>query len=597
LERGQNINMVIKDLNLNYSYAKQRLAELNNSVSIDGKPVLIRLKNDPKYKVKPINTMLIQSKVIPKEIEIKKIDYLNDLAERFGFGIYTRRVEKQWFKFQSMETKLIRLPTDKRTLTYFPRDMYAEYDTFHKRLRLVGKNSGPMGVSKWVNLTASPIKQEKSLFKMNDFVSNPHDVITNIWKSYVPQAEVQERIENVKEVPIMISEDGSLICIPDNRDADVIGTVGKRGSGKSTLINSFVGRIYWKFGGKHILLNDPFSQTIEWALPLQDKVQRLDLNRINEHPMPLPLVPLYPILGKEKIKMVPQGFKMSMPSEDMFKNYRTFSNGLKTVGLFLGNSEKWFLRLKKEVLECKSIDEIKNVVRENYKSENKMMVEKIITVLDNLAEINFTDLSSGVPSKWNFNGEEIIPLIGLSEVGLIPSIITNQLLSSYKEFYPSYMQFFIDKIIYWQSKHKKTGRLWLHIDEIGDTYKKGNRMSVAGQSINRLLTQGRNHNIGTSFSIQNYSMLDNEVRNNVDYLFSFIYSSNDEINTIAKDWDLSKYEKKSIRRLKNHECLAISNEDSHPFKVYPFDGEPFKATGVFKGITLPPLSQHRLPSK
>jgi len=591
----------------NYFFSKQRLAELKHSVSIDGNPVLIQTKRDPKYNVNPLQTQITQSKVIPKELVIKEINDLTNLEEKFKFSVYTRKVKKQWYKFQQTELLLVKLPTQQKTLKNFPKDKdgnksYVEYDIYNKRIRLIGKNAGPMGKSAWINLVVKQSKK-KPKFSINDYATNPDKVINRIWETYLPQEE-KERIEKIKEIAIMISEDNSLICIPNNRDADTIGIVGKKGCGKTTLINSFVGRTYWKFGGKHIILNDSLNQSSEWALPNNDKYQRMDINKVNEHPMPLPIVPLYPVLGKEKIKMVSHGFKMSMPFDEMFKNYRTFAKGLAHIGLDLDRSEKWFLRLKNEILECKSMDEIKNTVKEAYQETGKksgkstdMMIEKINTVLDNLAELNFTDLSSGIPSRWEFDEKKLIPLIGLAEVGLIPALMTNQLSNSYKEFYPSYMQFFINKIIDWQSKnYSKSGRLWLHIDEIGDTYKKGERMSVAGHSVNRLLTQGRNYDIGNSFSIQNYSVLDKEVRNAICYLFTFIYSASEEINAIAKDWDLNKDVKKEIGRLKTHECFAISREDNHPFKVYPFDGEPYETTGVFRGFALPPLSQHKLPS-
>jgi len=589
----------------NYFYSKQRLAELKHSVSIDGTPVLIQTKRDPKYNIKLLQTQIVQGRISPKELVIKKITDLKHLEEQLKFSIYTKRVKKQWYKGQQKELILVRLPTQQKTLTDFPKDgdgnkSYIEYDIYNKKIRLVGKNAGPMGMSGWVNLHIIQSKK-KPKFSMDDYVTNPNRVINKIWETYLPQEE-KERIEKVKEVAVMISEDNSLICIPYNQDADVIGIVGKRGCGKTTLINSLVGRIYWKFEGNHIILNDSLNQTSEWALPNNDKYQRMDLEKINEHPMPLPIVPLYPILGKEKIKIVPHGFRMSMPFDEMFKNYRTFSQGLKHIELSLDKSEKYFLGLKEDILGCKSMDEIKNVVREAYQDVGKgskkspdMMIEKINAVLDNLAEINFTDMSSGVPSRWEFDGKKLIPLIGLSEIGLVPSLMTNQLISSYKEFHPSYMQFFIDKISKYQSKNKNK-RLWIHIDEIGDTYKKGEKKSVAGHSINRLLTQGRNYDIGTSFSIQNYSVLDGEVRNNINYLFTFIYSSKEEINAISKDWDLSKDMKKEIGKLRTHECFAISRENNHPFKVYPFDGKPYETTGIFRGFALPPLSQHKLPS-
>jgi len=590
--------------NLNYFYSKQRLAELKHSVSIDGKPILIHTKRDPRYKIKPLDTQITQSGIIPKEIVIRKIRDINHLEENLNFKIYQRDVKKQWYKFQQKELLLIKKPTNVKTLKEFPRDKdgnmaYVEHDVYNRKIRLVGKNAGPLGKSAWVKLKDKSKKKKTRKFNMDDFVNHPDKIIQDVWDKYLPQKEIA-RIEKIKEVAIMISDDRSIICIPDNRDADVIGVVGKVGSGKTTLINSFIGRFYWKYGGKHIILNDSTNQSSEWALPNKDKFQKMDMEKVNEHPMPLPVVPLYPVLGKEKINMVPHGFKMSLPFDEMFKNYREFSRGLGHIGLSLDKSEKYFLKLKKEILDCKSIDDIKNVIKETYQNDNKgkspeLMIEKINTVLDNLAEINFTDLSSGVPSMWEFNEKKIVPLIGLAEIGLISALMTNQLKNMYSEFYPSYMQFFIDKIFYWQSKHKNN-RLRIYIDEIGDTYKRGKRMSVAGHSINKLLTQGRNHNLGTEFSIQNYSMLDSEVRNNINYLFTFIYSSSDEINAIAKDWDLDKDTKKELRRLRNHECFAISRESNHPFKVYPFDGEPYETTGVFRGYALPPLSQHKLPS-
>jgi len=588
---------------LNYQFAKQYISETNHEVIVGDKPILFG-PYDRRYSIIRPNLLVHLGEVMREDVVLKKISTLDDIEKEFRFTVASRKVKRPWYKFQQREVYLTRFTSNievPNRLSQLRSGYFVEYDPLRKRIRLVGKNAGPNGKGGWVDVFQKKEYSKKLSFKMDDYVKDPNAVIDEVWQHWMPSEE-EKRIYNlVDEIPVMITEEGNLLTIPrydvqGKEDMYVIGLVGKRGSGKTFGMNSLCGRIKWIFGDNIIIANDPLNQLNEWALPNLDKQQAYELSKFNERPLPLPILPLYPVVGSFNLKDIEYGYPVSLSFSDFMNGWRNYKVGFKQMDLSLDRSEKWFLQLRDKLEQCGSIEGMKDIVSQEYNGIKGLegSVDKIKTVLDNLNELNFMDVSNNVPSTWIIDGEESMPVLGLADIGVIPLLETNSLFGPYKSLYPLYIRFVLDKIFEHQSKTKN--RTWILMDEIGYFYKDmDNRATVATGVTNRLFTQGRPAMIGTIFTIQNYSMLDQQSRNNINYLFTFIYTSNEEINAIAKDFGLMAHWKDELRHLRTHECLAISNDK--PFKVYSHDQEPYYTTGVFRGFMLPPLSQHKQPSK
>lgn len=444
-------------------------------------------------------------------------------------------------------------------------------------------------------------KQLKDL-KIGDYIPQIMGVKhpDNITKLDITTKEVDWRkIEHIepKKTPLEVYD----LQVQDNDNVMLANGLIVHNSGKTFQMNGIVGRIKYKWNDMILLLNDSVNQTFSWALPNQSIGFARLLDKIEEHPMPYPLVFLYPMFtGLETIKFEKEGigFRISLPFAGVVENYNYFFQGKKEW--LLGDSQKYFRQLKEQISQCKSIERVEQEITDGLSPKKGLQptINKLTAVMEDLWDYNFLDVSSGIPSRWTFEeGGRVAqkyPWIGLYECGVMPVI--NTAILKLKHFYPQYLRFIIDTVYADQiekERKNKQKRVWLAIDEIGNIYKRGNRKTPAAEALVTAVTEGRNHQLGTIYTIQNYSMLDTEIRSNTNYLFSLVYSNADEINAIARDFDLGEKDKDDLKTLAPHEMLAISNDK--PFVVYHPDGQRYERTGVFRGFGLPPLSQHAFP--
>lgn len=590
-----------------YCYAKQYLAENHPDckISIGGKQILV-WDGKPNYEMAPLNTAIILGEQLAEGTELQEIRSYKQLTD-WGFVIIADKPDSPWFPGQRMHYKIARYEPGMNDIGMLPikrADHWIEYDQSNKRLRLMGRNAGPLGRGPWTDMEnrVKPRQITARLrYRIQDYQQYADQILSRRMDRWKAKVDIGPQMIDIKEVPVMFSVSNELVCIPKERDMPRIGCVGKVGSGKTFEMNGILGRVKYKWKDEILLLNDSVNQTFNWALPNQSIGFSRTLDRINEFPMPYPLVFLFPTFkGLESIRFQKEGigFRTSLPFTGVVENYNYFFQGKKEW--LLGESQKYFRQLKENIAKCKTIEQIEREVEDNLKDKKGLQssINKIVATMEDLWDYNFLDVSSGIQSKWCFEKdgvvEEQFPWIGLMELGIMPAINTSIL--KLKHFYPQYLRFIIDTVYSHQiemGRRNKQKRVWLAVDEIGNIYKRGNRKTPAAEALVTAVTEGRNHQIGTIYTIQNYSMLDPEIRSNTNYLFSLVYSSADEINAIARDFDLTENDKESLKTLAPHEMLAISNDK--PFVVYHPDGERYERTGVFRGFGLPPLSQHSFP--
>jgi len=390
------------------------------------------------------------------------------------------------------------------------------------------------------------------------------------------------------------------IQVEDNDTFALYNGIIVHNSGKTYGMHSVLDRIKWKTNHEIAILNDNSNQSFLWTLPNQSEMQRNYLAKIGEEARPLPIIPLYPtsddmnvadMLLKDEISQ-----DISMSFADVVEHFDYFFEAKENW--HLGASDKYFRQCKDRIREATSLDQIEEILVEEigHIKGLKPTIGKIVSIFRDMLDMNFTDISSGVPAKWRFvfNQEgqdyETNPVIGLMRTGAIPALITTNL--GRKEYFPNYERYYMDAI--YDAQIARTKPVWMCVDEVGNIYKKGAKKTVAAESFIKACTEGRQRQLGVLYTIQNYSKLDEEVRNNTNYLLSCIYSDSKEINLIAKDFDLDDKRRSELSKLRGHEVIAMSND--RPFVIYTFDGERREETGVaYKGFTIPCLSEHRRP--
>lgn len=593
-----------------HSYAKQRLFELGNKIFISGEQILVPFNKAAYhiYDIKPLKTHIKSNSELMEEGEIKRIDY-NDL-NRMGWMLVSERVgsgKNRYFVQQSVVYKLKRYNAHIPSNKGMPNNHYVEYDELNQRIRLVGRNSGPLGYGHWQSLEVRGVdKKERYL----DAAKDTQQLKRMILSRYMDLEETPDII-NIPEVPVMISAQGEVVCLENSRDEPVICIAGARGAGKTMLAHSIIDHAYWKKPNfRMAILNDSLYQTMQWTLPCDREendggkplstIFAKGIQRIGEHPLPLPLVFLHPNTDTLKETVLPNekvSFNTSIPFEHVIQNYSYFFSGKKEWQL--GKSAPYFRNIKDDLLGCKNLDEIEEVLNVAVEEDklNKQSKDKIFSVLIDIFNQKILDINTKIPAYWKTsirNNEtkerELNPVLSVMEAGLIPVVMTQNLQP--KDYFPQYMRYFIDSIFEYQVEVAKyrDETTWMFIDELRDISSTENR-TVAAESLRRCVTEGRNPRLGTIFTIQNWTKVDPLIRNNTTHLFSYINLSA-ETKEIAKDFALPTHIEKDIITLPKFRLIGMTHEK---FVCYTSEGERYTTSEPIKGMAVMPLSAHQAP--
>jgi len=191
------------------------------------------------------------------------------------------------------------------------------------------------------------------------------------------------------------------------------------------------------------------------------------------------------------------------------------------------------------------------------------------------------------------NVGEFFPISALLTAGLIPVVENGHLFN--KDYYPQYMRFLIQDV-YENLLNKRLpykGRTWEMIDEIGQIYKKNKKRTVAAETLIDTFTEGRKPNLGACYTLQSWDLVDDEIRLNTDFVFAFNMNQPKELSELSSAFDLKKYAREDIKKLKTFECVAMTTKR---FRVYDMDGNVYHTDEPIKGRIIKPASAHFKPS-
>lgn len=596
---------MVKEKPYRHAYVKQKLFNIGNKIFVNDEQILApRTKNECKiWNIKKLNTHIKSNQDLVELGDIKHLTDYNDL-NRMGFMIVSERASSRYFQRQSVEYALKRFNNYVPSVKNIPAGHKVEYDETNERIRLTGRNAGPLGVGQWVFLTPRSVKKADKYLNILD---DTEKIKRKLLSRYM-QIEETPDIINIPEIPVMISTRGEVVCLEEGIDEPVIGIVGGRGSGKTLLAHSILDRVHWKRPKTRIaILNDSLYQTMPWTLPC-DRVEH-DSNRhgnifsrgiqkLGEHPLPLPLVFLHPNTDTLRDLVYPEegiSFKTSIPFEHVIQNYSYFMKGKKEW--LLGKSAPYFRNIKNDLLRCSTLDEIEEVLNIAVEEDklNKQSKDKIFSVIIDMFSQKILDVNTNIPAYWKVQKKNedpitVNPVLACLDAEAIPVLVTQNLQP--KDYFPQYMRYFIDSIFEYQIEYAKyrDEATWIFIDEMPDVSSTETK-TVAGYSLRRCVTEGRNPKLGTMFALQNWTKVDPQIRNNTTHLFSY-HNKSKETKEIAKDFDLPTHIEKDIITLKKFSLIAMTHEK---FVIYTPDGDRYTTSEPIKGQAIMPLSQHQAP--
>jgi len=603
-----------------HSYAKVWLSKLGNEILINGTNFFVaddKLKG--KFHVPRLQTYIKLGYELIDEEELEGITTISypDLKKKFGLYIYRIPAKKAW---RSRQVDILVIAKKQQGRADIPENTIRrrnsrgkciiEWDKEKERIRGVGEDFGTEegqhstgDITPWISYGKKDKKAHNRIIEYDSF-ADVSDNLFDVWRG-IYQRKIRK--QPVKELPVMITDEGLLLCMPYDKElVPKILVVGKTGTGKSFTINSLMGRIFYIFQDKVGLLNDSLDQFYDLMLPMKGEGHVRELQRIGNTPRPLPVINLYMSCPDVQIRYSEEkiGYRLTISFEAFLYKWKYYTFGVSRWDL--GKAETYLTRqVIYKIKDCKTTGEIEEILkgvlpnaRDPKKGDGmRNMMAKWDSKFDNIFRDAFTSnlfqTEETTAAEWvlktpdgEYKGH---PFIISAYAGLLPVI--NNAMAKDRTIAPKQMADLISEIVKWQMRlGDKKKRIWVAIDELKDLLKKPG--DDVYKALDYLFTQGRFPKIGFLGNVQEYTKLSPSMRANSSHLIIFELQTDEERKAIAKDYDIEVKKITELSVLKKHQSLFVTRERTI---LYDKDGIRKRAEtgGMWRGKVLPPLTVHK----
>lgn len=598
-------------------YAQQVLKERGISIYAGNSNILDYKEKDNIYDLKELETKYILHRFVSLgNSKIKTIDTYDDLI-RMGFQISRQRVRGKFFSGQGVEYFLVKTASNLSHLGYIPQEHKIEYNYAENWIRLIGRNSSGRKVYFKKRIIESYNKEPE----LEDYA--------DIYEQYIQDLhpftfqEEEEKI-TIPEIPLLLTDDGTLVCLPQMKDNPTIGIFGKKGRGKSLFLHGVADRVHHKWHKRISIQNDGVGfQTRSWTLPWDYNKHKHFikwLEQIGETTRPLPCVYFFPsIYDLKNIEFENEiGFRIALPWRDIMEQPNQFFEGTKDE---MYKSEKYVKnlifdnesRLRPDgLIYIKDLSDIHRLVNEKTWTEQTIMSGKnqliqrqeiytipeasramIFGLLKELYISKIFDVNTNIPSKWivEYQGEKFAfyPWNACLFADIVPTFVTTKL--RFNKYYAPYERFVLNDMFKNQDNDiikRNNMELWCFIDEVQDIL----RYPPALQSFTMVNKEARNNRMGIAYATQDTGDITRDIWITTDYVVSFQQMSTQALE-IANNYDFLKHQQKDLIKLKKYEAMIagklLVTYDTEGNREEIDDGTPFK------GIIFPSVSQHSAP--
>ena len=401
----------------------------------------------------------------------------------------------------------------------------------------------------------------------------------------------------IKDIPIMITKDNNILCIPITSEVKHIGCTGMTGTLKSLFLNALLSWDYWMTNRRCLNLNDFQKETFEWSMPTDSFL--FILKQVNAVPCPTPMVYVFPSTRTLQIEKRDRRFpilKMTLPIEEVIKNVENY-HSLDKSKVYLGN-------LMEKLVDCDSIGEIRSVFDENIPEKHVMMKYKLMNIFESLFNNNMLNVSvPEAPAFLEYRDKTGIQYYNLTiqtllRAGFVPSIQTSDLRN--QDYFSAYMSFIVESLYknQYEDSFFRKNTISLFVDEI-DKLWQGHNGDLVKSSLSLIGTNGRTARIGLRWSTQHYENVPDQIRGNTKYLFVSRKAHAKEVNDIKRDFDVPKSMDKDILNLVTDakkgifELVALTTEK---FVLYNLaTGKVTTSSEAQRGYLIPSIARHHIP--
>lgn len=501
---------------------------------------------------------------------------------------------------------------------------------------------GPNSINRGINPQGwQRIRHQSNPRDGNKKRKNTREYLYDVYKDErFLKEEDKYQTKKIGGIPFLYQIDGTIIAIKKSEEGFGALFTGMPGTGKTFLMHGIGERIfwYWKYPLYH--LSDPMEETTTWINPTEKEEKENFINElkmIGEKPRPLPCIYIYPSLEEKRTydKNFPS-IQTSLPFKDLLDNWADCFGEMPTSQVVEQNKEKFLEFLESNYSKESLMNEINEKIKEICTSkEGKLergMVGKMRRDFGLIIRSNTCELTTnrkkgdlGIIStkikithiekeiKEEQEDGKIISDLDLT-LGLlkkiddspiaVPIFVTRGLIgrrwsvgrSRNKTTYKPDTTFLarnMDIILKKQETLKdKTQKVALMADEVQKWCGKTTD-NLARDIVRRLFAERRHKPVICLFSTQDYTRVDEEIRDKAAYCFTLRQKAEKQAKEIQKDFDLDTSDKKAILNLnkKKRECLATTAVKDGFIKYYK-DGSKEYTDEPQRGYALPPLSKH-----
>ncbi len=530
----------------------------------------------------------------------KSMEY--EELEGYGFGVAVlgTRLFTPWFSGQQKKYILYKLTspiTYSRHIDRLPRGHYLQRDINNHNIRIIGQNTNPSGRGVWMNISDG---------SKRGYAGNAKKPISRIFRkdTYITYEE-KWRDMAIDYIPLMITEDDQILCLPNFQEIQHIGAVGESGSGKSLFLNTLM---FWehKLLNRYCInLNDYQDQTKQMSMPTKSFEHMR--NKIHASPCGLPLVYLHPdtdSLELDKRDRLYPNLKICLPIFELLENMPNYHK--------MDRSFVYFKNMKDDLLKCNSFEEMNLVIEKDLpEKQQKAMKHKLLSILEelNTSKISSTDAHAylkirdkngtiyGNDENGNANKH---PIITLMRAGFIPSILTGNIYN--EQHFSAYMSYLIN-VIYFNQKRDpyfQKHSISLFVDEVDRLYQTPYGGALVKKSLGNIGTNARSVSIGCRWSSQSYNLVIPALRTQTKFLFVFKIKNEKVLQQLEKDWSIPKHMRGDVLQFKTEaskekfEMLAMTSESF--ILIDMRTGDITKTSKPQKGCLIPSPARHYHPT-
>lgn len=434
-----------------------------------------------------------------------------------------------------------------------------------------------------------------------------------------------ERFSKIKinHIPMMITDKGKLLCIPQTKEMSHVGFTAMTSRGKGMGGLNFLCWEHWLSKRPCIILNDFQSETHENSLACRNNIFNNNRKIINSYPIGLPIVYVYPSYSELQINPTQSLFPkitMTLPAKLIIRNIEYFYK-LERAGKYITANREKFEECGDVASIIRLLDEIIPTTGREKAMEG--MKIKIRTIFENIFNEKLTGSSTPErPDKLTIkkHGKVIysfkessedeedyihgMTLQALMAAGFIPSIQTSEIRG--KPWFSAYMAIILESIYKSKSRDDffKDRDITLYapeIDKMSQSAENSDKGVKTKEKISLMGTNGRSWRIRIVWDAQNYSKVPEPLTSNTRTLFIGRKANAEEVHELKRDWNISKELESAILSLESSpekglfEFVAVTADK---FALYDLkNGSLTWTSDPQKGILLPPLCQTKQPGR